>query len=365
MTSSVFAQETSKTYCMSGVEYTGSLDGLKIELLTAAKREAVRELFGEFISSFTKVENLRITEDTIKARSLGFIRVKGDPEYYNGKNLGEVCVKIDAYVTEEDFVKFEPLTLTQKSCTMEGDVRTIKQQTEEKAIFEALINYDRRLQSYPQEYVLPFLREVTFLEEGFVPETQVYCVSVQGFIYPIEVLETLVEPAFDANRGLVAYYPFNRNANDESGNGNHGTVHNATLADDRFGNAGSAYRFNGRDSFIEVADAPGLDLTKEVTISVWLYFEGATPAGDPIVEKPRRSWGQYALWITEDKAEFGIYPASGDKLQWLTSKQSLIQNEWNHLAGTYDGKRLSLYINGKADNVMPYASSISTSDEPL
>ena len=39
MTASVFAQETSKTYCISGVEYSGSLDGLKTELLAAAKAE--------------------------------------------------------------------------------------------------------------------------------------------------------------------------------------------------------------------------------------------------------------------------------------------------------------------------------------
>jgi len=39
------------------------------------------------------------------------------------------------------------------------------------------------------------------------------------------------------NDGLVAYYPFNGNANDESGNGNNGTVNGATLTTDRFGNA--------------------------------------------------------------------------------------------------------------------------------
>jgi hypothetical protein len=36
----------------------------------------------------------------------------------------------------------------------------------------------KRLQSYPQEYVLPFLREVQFLEEGFVLDTQVFCASI-------------------------------------------------------------------------------------------------------------------------------------------------------------------------------------------
>ena len=56
---------------------------------------------------------------------------------------------------------------------------------------------------------------------------------------------------------LVAYYPFNGNANDESGNGNNGVVHGATLTFDRFGNPNRAYHFNGIDNFI-VASANNL-----------------------------------------------------------------------------------------------------------
>ena len=51
--------------------------------------------------------------------------------------------------------------------------------------------------------------------------------------------------------GLVAWYPFNGNANDSSGNGNNGTVHNATLSADRFNNPNSAYSFNGSSSYIK------------------------------------------------------------------------------------------------------------------
>jgi hypothetical protein len=75
---------------------------------------------------------------------------------------------------------------------MEGDVKTIKQETEKKAILEALTNYDRRLEAYPPEQVLPLLREVSFVDEGFVPETEVYCAKVTGLMYPIEVMGTLV-----------------------------------------------------------------------------------------------------------------------------------------------------------------------------
>ena len=42
-----------------------------------------------------------------------------------------------------------------------------------------------------------------------------------------------------------AYYPFNGNANDESGDGHNGTVYGATLCPDRFGIADSAYSFDG------------------------------------------------------------------------------------------------------------------------
>ena len=52
-------------------------------------------------------------------------------------------------------------------------------------------------------------------------------------------------PSYVSTNGLVGWWPFNGNANDESGNGNNGTVNGAILATDRFGNANSAFGFNG------------------------------------------------------------------------------------------------------------------------
>ena len=50
-------------------------------------------------------------------------------------------------------------------------------------------------------------------------------------------------PNYVPTNGLVGWWPFNGNANDESGNNNNGTVNGATLTTDRFGNAGKAYDF--------------------------------------------------------------------------------------------------------------------------
>jgi len=57
----------------------------------------------------------------------------------------------------------------------------------------------------------------------------------------------------DLTTGLVAYYPFNGNANDASGNGNNGTVYSATLTADRFGNVNNIYSLNGIDGYIATA----------------------------------------------------------------------------------------------------------------
>jgi hypothetical protein len=59
-------------------------------------------------------------------------------------------------------------------------------------------------------------------------------------------------PNYVPTNGLVGFWPFNGNANDESGNGNNGTVNGATLTTDRFGVANRAYSFDGVDDFISI-----------------------------------------------------------------------------------------------------------------
>jgi hypothetical protein len=59
-------------------------------------------------------------------------------------------------------------------------------------------------------------------------------------------------PSYVPTNGLVGWWPFNGNANDESGNGNNGTVNGATLTTDRFGNVGKAYSFDGVNDYIEI-----------------------------------------------------------------------------------------------------------------
>ena len=77
---------------------------------------------------------------------------------------------------------------------------------------------------------------------------------------------------------IIGYYPFNNNANDESGNNNNGIVNGAILVDDRFGNPNSAYLFDGNDDYIELTDlnATTDDTNDEFTISAWIKTTNTT-----------------------------------------------------------------------------------------
>ena len=77
-------------------------------------------------------------------------------------------------------------------------------------------------------------------------------------------------PGYVPRNGLRAWYPFNGNANDESGNGYNGTpLAEASLATDRFGNANAAYSFNGNNDSRIITALTGDFGTSDRTISFW------------------------------------------------------------------------------------------------
>ena len=78
-------------------------------------------------------------------------------------------------------------------------------------------------------------------------------------------------PSYVPNNGLVGYWPFNGNANDESVNGNNGVVEGAALTSDRYGDMGKAYSFDGQNDYISCSPLIGI---QEITVSVWLKKTG-------------------------------------------------------------------------------------------
>jgi hypothetical protein len=157
-------------------------------------------------------------------------------------------------------------------------------------------------------------------------------------------------PSYVPTDGLVGWWPFNSNANDESGNGNNGVVNGATLSTDRFGNSNSTYDFNGTSDFINIIDNPSMH-NQSFSISTWLYgtnYNGfrqilSKSYGTSVNESINLLVNNLPIWnVTAQVGGAGYY---GTLLQ---SPNMISENNWHLMCYIYRGigQTQELYIDG-------------------
>ena len=145
--------------------------------------------------------------------------------------------------------------------------------------------------------------------------------------------------------GLVAYYPFNGNANDESGNGNNGIVNGGvSLTTDRKGNPNSAYYFDGINGYIDCGNADMLKFYNEMTISVWVKLEDGGTITPRIIsfEEP----GYNIVCNTTNKRYFGVRFVN----TYFDSEAIYESDTWYHIIMIHKDNSLKLYVNGNMVN---------------
>ena len=149
-------------------------------------------------------------------------------------------------------------------------------------------------------------------------------------------------PSYVPSNGLVGWWGFNGNANDESGNGNNGTVFGASLSTDRFNQPNSSYSFNGSNNYITTTSS-GVLGNQNRTISFWINSNSNT--------------GQQVIG-------YGLQPPSGGEFNILLNQicqgitidvhnnyitynypTQYLNGNWNHIIVVFD-KSISDKING-------------------
>lgn len=151
--------------------------------------------------------------------------------------------------------------------------------------------------------------------------------------------------------GLVAYYQFSGNANDASGNNINGSVVNATLTTDRFGNSNSAYLFDGSSSYIQLpySNLYNFSPSGSFSISVWLqpqlnslYGAQALVVKSPPNSNYHASFWNYGSYLLNDKFMTGY-----SNTNFLVSNTSITFNQcWYNYVFTYNDGIWKMYING-------------------
>ncbi len=129
--------------------------------------------------------------------------------------------------------------------------------------------------------------------------------------------------------------------------------------------AGNALQFDGSNDFAFVADNASLDITGAVTLETWVQLSSREPVRDQLAVGKR-----YAYYIYSEASAYG---GSGN---WKGSAwapghtdtfgtTNLAAGQWYHLAMTFDGETMKVFVNGQKENELSNVSSISTSDYNL
>jgi hypothetical protein len=182
-------------------------------------------------------------------------------------------------------------------------------------------------------------------------------------------------------RGLVAYYPFDGDAKDASGNGNDGVVDGAVLTADRKGKSNGAYHFGGYydSNDIEVANSRSLNIFGELTVSLWFRLAGGGGmdgygryADDNVPlclydkDVDGVGFGLYVLYNSAtEKITFSTGYSPYKFLNQYTVPQTFKIGEWIHLTVISGGDYDELYINGKSVLRQDKTVSPASNDYPL
>jgi len=154
--------------------------------------------------------------------------------------------------------------------------------------------------------------------------------------------------------GMVSWWPGDGDANDIIGTNNGTLVNGATFAS---GMVGQSFSFDGTDDYVQVPDSASLDLTAQITIDAWVY---PTVLGRRVVDKITAGGSDgYLLDTWPGNVRFIVGNIG------VVGSTPLSTGVWTHIAGTYNGSQLRVYVNGVLDGSVNTNIAIPANNLPL
>jgi hypothetical protein len=170
----------------------------------------------------------------------------------------------------------------------------------------------------------------------------------QGYIDEVRIYDRGLsdnEIAGLAGVGLAGHWRFDDSLQDEFGN-NNGTWHDTNSSGCTYtdGLDAKALSFDGTDDCVEITSPSSVLNCSTITMSAWAKPVSSYSNGF-IINRQMTNPGTYGLWVSYDKWN-AVVKLSTSQICIVTSDEDVICNQWTHIAATYDGSELKLYING-------------------
>ena len=161
---------------------------------------------------------------------------------------------------------------------------------------------------------------------------------------------------------LVGYWSFEdlqgTLVRDLSGTGNDGTINGAPLVID--GPFGKALQLDGSKDYVDCGNAPSLNILNKVTLCAWVKtVDAGTPAAGTSVGQNQyvSKHNSYQIKHRTNLLIFAIWDG-GAPFATRISIDNSFNGEWHHIVGTYDGKVLKTYVDGKMEGEAAHAGDI-------
>lgn len=164
-------------------------------------------------------------------------------------------------------------------------------------------------------------------------------------------------------RGLIAYYPFDGDAQDKSGNRNHGVMHGTRPTADRKGRLNSAMLF-GEGNYITVPSSPSLTSPKDqITIAAWVRIGEWCGVWAPIICKGLDHKSDHYRFLGHHGGNTPL--SSCQSIDARFENSSMLRGAWHHIALSYDGNMAKTYIDGSIAGLRHSPGTFRVSNDEL
>jgi hypothetical protein len=177
-------------------------------------------------------------------------------------------------------------------------------------------------------------------EIGSSPDNTTYAGEVWSF--------TTMPDIQISDADLIGWWMFDegdgRTALDWSGHGNHGAILGNPDWVAGYNNSGNALYFDGLGDFVDCGNDEIFNITDQITVAAWIRVNVFEQTDQAIVSKGETAWKLVRNGLTTDQLRFDC-GAAGEAI----GNANVNDGQWHHAAGTYNGSRISLYVDGVAD----------------